>query len=36
MGCDDVVMCMLGALAMFVMLAAIPLFLYWLWSGLAG
>gem|GEM_PF-2104465 len=36
MDCDDLLICMLGALAMLVMLAVVPVVLYWLWSGLAG
>ena len=35
MDCDDLLMCMLGALTTLVMLAIVPLLLYWLWSGLA-
>lgn len=36
MMCDDLLMCMLGALTMLVMVAAVPLFMYWLWIGLPG
>jgi len=36
MACDDIWMCMLGALMMLVMMAIVPLFLYLLWSGLTG
>jgi hypothetical protein len=36
MACDDVVMCSLAALLMLVLVAVVPLFLYWLWVGLPG
>ena len=36
MPCDDLLMCMLGALAMLVLVTAVPLLLYWLWIGLPG
>lgn len=34
--CDDLLMCMLGALTMLVIVTAVPLLMYWLWFGLAG
>ncbi len=34
--CDDLYMCMLGALLTLVMLAAVPLTLYWLWIAVPG
>ena len=36
MDCDDLLRCSLAALAMVVMVAVLPLFLYWLWIGLSG
>ena len=36
MMCDDLLMCLLGALAMLVIVTALPLLTYWLWFGLAG
>mgnify|MGYP003573609460 CR=1 FL=1 len=36
MACNDLLRCMLAAMAMFVMAAIAPLFLYWLWIGLPG
>ena len=33
---DDFFMCLLGALVMLVMMACVPLVLYWLWTGQLG
>jgi hypothetical protein len=34
MACDDFSRCLFAAMAMIVMVALVPLFLYWLWIGL--
>ena len=36
MCCDDLLMCTLTALLMLILVAAVPLFLYWLWTGVPG
>lgn len=36
MACDDLFMCTLAALLMLVVVAVVPLFLYWLWIGVPG
>lgn len=36
MDCDDLLRCSLAALMMLVMVAVLPLLLYWLWIGLSG
>lgn len=36
MGREDLLRCNLAALLMLVMVAVVPLFLYWLWIGLPG
>jgi hypothetical protein len=36
MECNDLLKCLLAVMAMFVMAAVVPLFLYWLWIGVPG
>ena len=36
MACDDLLRCSLAALLMVVVVTVVPLFLYWLWTGLLG
>jgi hypothetical protein len=36
MACDDLLRCSLAALLMVVVVTVVPLFLYWLWTGLSG
>ena len=36
MAFDDLFMCTLAALLMLVVVAVVPLFLYWLWIGVPG
>jgi hypothetical protein len=36
MDCDDLLRCSLAALLMLVIVTVVPLFLYWLWTGLPG